>query len=145
MRCWFSPSKIFPAISVCPDEQTPPGHGRSAVDARQKNVNSSKMWENFRLQIAAAFCILQVPYGKSMHKTVLGHLHILQNFLLYLTAFIVEFVCGYLSFMATAAWQWKPDSAASSERALVSVHHRPVGDSSWFLIQRGVFYNSLGI
>lgn len=36
MRCWFSHSEILPAISVCPDEQTFPGHERSAVDARQK-------------------------------------------------------------------------------------------------------------
>lgn len=90
MSCWFSYSKIFPVISVCPDEKSFSGHGRSAVDARQ-TYNCSKKGENFRFQIAAAFCILQVPYGKNMHKTVLWHLHILQNFLLYLLAFV--FVC----------------------------------------------------
>lgn len=133
MRCWFSHSKIFLAISVCPDEQTFFGHRRAAVDARQKNVNCSKMWKNFRLQVAATFCILQVPYGKSMHKTVLRHLPISQNFLLYPTAFTVEFVCRCLSFMANAAWQWKLDSAALSERALVAVDQMPSPQTSqWF-------------
>lgn len=74
VRCWFSHSKISLVVTVCPDEQMFPGQRRSAVDARQKIVNCSKMWENFRLQVSATFCILQVLYGRSMHKTVLWHL-----------------------------------------------------------------------
>lgn len=103
MRYWFSHSKLFPAIFVCPDEQAFPAHRRSAVDAGQRTVNCRQMWENFRLQVAATFCILQVPYGKSKYKTVFWHLHILKSFLLYSRVFITEFDGRCLSIRANAA------------------------------------------
>lgn len=141
MRCWFSYSEIFPVISVCPDEKSFSGHRRSAVDPRQK-YNCSKKRENFKFQIAAAFCILQVPYGKNMHKTVLWHLHILQNFLLYLPAFI--FVC---------LWVFKLyDNCSLTVKVRFSClvwastcYHRPVSDFCQVLTQRDVFYNPSGV
>lgn len=131
MRYWSFHSKIFPVIFVCPDEQTFPGHRKSAVDAGQKKkVNCRQMWENFRLQVPATFCILQVPYGKSKYKTVLWYLHILQSFILYSTVFIIEFDSRCLSFRANAAPQWKLDSAVSSESALVSMDQIPSPQTS---------------
>lgn len=68
-----------------------------------KKLNCRQMWENSRLHVAATFCILQVPYGKSKYKTVFWHLHILKSFLLYSRVFITEFDGRCLSFRGNAA------------------------------------------
>lgn len=98
-------------------------------------AKNCQLQQNVReFQITSICKILHfTSYGKSMHKTVLRYLHILQNFFLYLTAFIVEFVCRWLNFTANATWHWKLDSAALSEWAPVSVDQTPPPQTSqWF-------------
>lgn len=94
---------------------------------------AAKCNRSLGLQIAAAFCILQVPYGRSIHKAAHGICIFYRTsaFMGIITfPFIVEFVCICLSFMAGAAWQYP---TAAAEWTFPSVTKPMTTTRRWFL------------